>query len=126
MVIGQRLRQLRELKQMSQGDVENKTGMLRCYISRVENGHTVPSLETLERFAAALDVPVYELFFDPENQLSLAHLTPHPSLKEVEDQSLSAPDRAFLRKLEGLVTGLRDHDRRLLLALADRMVESRP
>lgn len=125
MIIGQRLRQLREAKNLSQGDIENKTGMLRCYISRVENGHTVPSLETLERFAGALDVPIYELFFDPESQPSLAHLTPRPSLKELEDQLLSPPDRAFLRKLEGLVTGLRDHDRRLLLALADRMAASR-
>ncbi len=124
MIIGQRLRQLRELKNMSQGDIENKTGMLRCYISRVENGHTVPSLETLERFAAALDLPVYEFFFEPDRQPSLEHLTPRPTLKEIEDQTLSPPDRAFLRKLEGLMGGLREHDRRLLLALADRMAAS--
>ncbi len=124
MIIGQRLRRLRELKEMSQGDIENKTGMLRCYISRVENGHTVPSLETLERFAAALNVAVYELFFDADSQPALDQLTPRPTLKEVEDHALAAPDRAFLRKLEGLVTSLRDPDRRLLLALADRMAES--
>jgi transcriptional regulator with XRE-family HTH domain len=125
MIIGQRLRRMRELKGMSQGEVENKTGMLRCYISRVENGHTVPSLETLERFAAALDVAVHEFFFDQGSQPALNHLTPRVSLKEVEDQTLSPPDRAFLRKLEGLVASLCDHDRRLLLALADRMAEGR-
>jgi transcriptional regulator with XRE-family HTH domain len=47
---------------MSQGDIERSTGMLRAYISRVEHGHTVPSLGSLERFAAALDVPFYQLF----------------------------------------------------------------
>jgi transcriptional regulator with XRE-family HTH domain len=64
--IGARLRRLREVKRMSQGDVERRTGLLRCYTSRVENGHTVPTLETLQRFAKALDVPLYELFCSGE------------------------------------------------------------
>jgi transcriptional regulator with XRE-family HTH domain len=51
MIIGERLRDLREQKKMSQGEIEKRTGLLRCYISRVENGHTVPSLETLEKMA---------------------------------------------------------------------------
>jgi len=55
-VIGERLRVLREQKNLSQGDIEKKTGLLRCYVSRVENGHTVPSVETLEKFARALEV----------------------------------------------------------------------
>ena len=54
MVIGDRLRALREDKKFSQGDVEKRTGLLRCYISRIENGHTVPAVETLEKFARAL------------------------------------------------------------------------
>ena len=48
------------------GDVENRTGLLRCYISRVENGHTVPAIETLEKFARALEVPIYQLFYGLE------------------------------------------------------------
>jgi predicted transcriptional regulator len=47
MAIGTRLRQLREQRRMSQGDVEKVTGLLRCYTSRVENGHTVPSPENV-------------------------------------------------------------------------------
>src|SRR5579862_4978591 len=66
MVIGDRLRTLREDKNLSQGDIENRTGLLRCYISRVENGHTVPSVETLEKFARALEVPIYQLFYDAD------------------------------------------------------------
>ena len=64
MVIGDRLRDLREYKKLSQGDIERRTGLLRCYISRVENGHTVPAIETLEKFARAIEVPIYQLFYD--------------------------------------------------------------
>jgi transcriptional regulator with XRE-family HTH domain len=66
MVIGERLKALREQKKLSQGDIEKRTGLLRVYISRVENGHTVPSIETLEKMARALEVPMYELFYDGE------------------------------------------------------------
>ena len=51
MVIGDRLKQLRDEKSLSQGDIERKTGLLRCYISRVENGQTVPAVQTLEKMA---------------------------------------------------------------------------
>jgi transcriptional regulator with XRE-family HTH domain len=64
MIIGERLRALREEKKFSQGEVEERTGLLRCYISRVENGYTVPAVETLEKFARALEVPMYVLFYD--------------------------------------------------------------
>jgi transcriptional regulator with XRE-family HTH domain len=62
MVIGDRLRELRESKTLSQGDIEQRTGLFRCYISRVENNHTVPSVATLEKLARALEVPMYQLF----------------------------------------------------------------
>ncbi len=61
MIIGDRLRALREDKKVSQGDIEKGTGLLRCYISRVESGHTVPALETLEKMARALEIPIYQL-----------------------------------------------------------------
>ncbi len=57
MIISERLRELREAKQLSQGDIEKRTGLLRCYLSRVENGHTIPAIETLEKMARALEVP---------------------------------------------------------------------
>jgi transcriptional regulator with XRE-family HTH domain len=63
MIIGDRLRALREEKRFSQLEIEMRTGLLRCYISRVENGHTVPAVETLEKFARALEVPMYRLFY---------------------------------------------------------------
>jgi len=62
MNIGTTIRGYRLQKGMSQGDIEKKTGLLRCYLSRVENGHTVPSLETLQKIARALDLQLSEFF----------------------------------------------------------------
>jgi transcriptional regulator with XRE-family HTH domain len=67
MVIGEKLKAMREQKHLSQGDIEKRTGLLRCYISRVENGHTVPAIETLKRMAQALEVPMYGLFTDDDH-----------------------------------------------------------
>src|ERR1700694_4415166 len=82
MIIGNRLRELREEKQLSQGDVEKRTGLLRFYISRVENGHTVPAIETLEKFARALEVPMYQLFYEGEEPPQLPNL---PKRKTADD-----------------------------------------
>src|SRR4030088_3274676 len=79
MIIGDRLRELREEKKLSQGEVEKRTGLLRCYISRVENGHTVPAVETLEKFARALEVPMYRLFYDGEKPTQPKFPTPNDS-----------------------------------------------
>src|ERR1700726_3440280 len=82
MIIGDRLRALREEKKFSQGEVEKRTGLLRCYISRVENGHTVPAVETLEKFARALEVPMYQLFYEGEEPPALPNL---PKRKSADD-----------------------------------------
>ena len=74
MIIGDRLRAMREEKKLSQGDIEKRTSLLRCYISRVENGHTVPAIETLEKLARALEVPLYQLFYDGEERPALLNL----------------------------------------------------
>ena len=82
MIIGDRLRAMREEKKLSQGDVEKRTGLLRCYISRVENGHTVPAIETLEKLARALECPLYQLFYDGEEPPKLSNL---PKRKTADD-----------------------------------------
>ncbi len=68
MNIGKRLQDLRSARGLSQGDIEKRTGLLRCYISRVENGHTVPSLETIERLAKALGIEMYQMFFEGKGE----------------------------------------------------------
>jgi len=77
MIIGDRLRNLREEKKLSQGDIEKRTGLLRCYISRVENGHTVPAIETLEKMARALEIPLYHLFYEGEEPPQVPNLLKH-------------------------------------------------
>ncbi|MFZ3215925.1 MAG: helix-turn-helix transcriptional regulator [Candidatus Acidiferrales bacterium] len=66
MVISERLKRLREAQNLSQGDIQERTGLYRCYLSRLENGRTVPSIETLEKLARALNVPLHQLFTDDE------------------------------------------------------------
>src|SRR5580692_10901780 len=98
MIIAERLRTLREHKNLSQGDIENRTGLLRCYISRVENGHTVPAVETLEKFARALEVPMYELFYDGEEPPKLQNLPKRRSAENLAWGS-SGKDARWLREL---------------------------
>src|SRR4030081_400523 len=76
MVIGDKLRALREEKKLSQGDIKKRTGLLRCYISRVENGHTVPAVSTLEKMARSLEVPMYRLFHAGEVPAGLRKMKP--------------------------------------------------
>ena len=93
MEVGDRLKQLRELKGLSQSKIEERTGLLRSYISRVENGHTAPSVETLEKFARALDMPLYQLLYEGE--------TPPKSLKtqarEIDDWASRGKGRHFFK-----------------------------
>ena len=122
MLIGTRLRQLREQKHMSQGDIEERTGLLRCYVSRVENGHTVPSLETLERFAGVLDVPLYQLFYSGEEVPPTPSLTPRKTLEEITaENGAMEGDAQFLVKLTNVLTRLAEPDRDVLLSLAKRL-----
>ena|ERR1022692_951440 len=122
MVIGTRLRSLREKKGMSQGDVENVTGMPRCYISRIENGHTIPCLETLERFAGALDVPLHEMFYSGEGEVPTPNLTRRASLDELAAQTGQVGEEArFLVQFKHVLSKLGEPDRDVLLTLARQL-----
>jgi transcriptional regulator with XRE-family HTH domain len=122
MSIGARIRTLRDQKGLSQGDIERMTGLLRCYTSRVENGHTVPSLETLERFAAALDVPLYRLFCAGEDTPPTANLSPRKALEELaESDGKQGEDARFLLKLKTLLDQVTESDRQVVLTLAKKL-----
>jgi transcriptional regulator with XRE-family HTH domain len=120
MIIGDRLRQLREEKKLSQGDVEKRSGLLRCYISRVENGHTVPAIETLEKMARALEVPLYQLFYDGEEPPKLPTLLKQKSSGELAWGS-SGKDARFLGKLRRLLGKANEEDRKIVLHMAQKM-----
>jgi len=122
MIIGDRLRALRAVKKLSQGDVEKRTGLLRCYLSRVENGHCIPAIETLEKIARALEVPLYQLFYDGEEPPALPNFFKRRSPDDLAWGSSGREARllTLLRRQLGLMN---EHDRRLLLALAQKMVQ---
>jgi transcriptional regulator with XRE-family HTH domain len=120
MIIGERLRALREQKKMSQGDVEKRTGLLRCYISRVENGHTVPAIETLEKMAHAMETPLYQLFYDWDEPPK----TPRLPKRDAPDETAwghSGKDRSALDRLRGFLSRMDERDRKLLLFMAQRI-----
>ncbi len=120
MIIGDRLRALREEKKLSQGDIEKRSGLFRCYISRVENGHTVPAIETLEKLARALEVPMYQLFYEGEEPPKLPNLPKRKSSDEIAWGS-SGKDARYLSKLRRLLAKSAEEDRKLLLNLAQKM-----
>jgi transcriptional regulator with XRE-family HTH domain len=118
MVIAERLRALREQKQLSQGDIENRTGLLRCYISRVENGHTLPSIETLEKIARALQVPIYQIFYDGEKPPAIR------PLKIREGWGSTGHDARTLERFRRLLQRTSVSDLKLLMFMAQRMSQN--
>jgi transcriptional regulator with XRE-family HTH domain len=122
MAIGARIRQLRTKGGLSQGDIERVTGLLRCYTSRVENGHTIPSLETLERYAAAFGLPLYQLFYPGDEPPPTPNLTPRKTLEELAgEEGKQGVDARFLLKLKSLAEHIGESDRQVLLSLAKKL-----
>jgi len=124
MVICDRLRVLREEKKLSQGDIEKRTGLLRCYISRVENGDTVPTVETLEKMARALEVPLYRLFYDGEAPPKLENLAKRKTADEIAWGS-SGKDARYLSNLRRHMARAKERDRKLLLSMAQKLAAKR-
>jgi transcriptional regulator with XRE-family HTH domain len=116
MVIGEQLKFLPEQKKLSQCDIQQRTGLLRCYISRIENGHTVPSIETLEKLARALEIPMYQFFYDGEHP---------PALKlpknDTDGWGSSKAEARVLDRLQRLLSRTSEADRKLLLFVARQM-----
>jgi transcriptional regulator with XRE-family HTH domain len=116
MVIGERLKAIRLQKGMSQGDIEHRSGLVRAYVSRVENGHLTPTLETLEKFGRALNVKVYQLFYEGEKVRRAAVIT--RSTKRV-----SKKESRLLTHFRRVLSRVSPADRQLLLRLAVKMEE---
>jgi transcriptional regulator with XRE-family HTH domain len=115
MLIGERLRALREAKGLSQGDIEKSTGLFRCYVSRVENEHTTPAIETLEKWARALEIPLYAIFYDGKKPAK-------PTVLPKSIQLLKSPgDVRFMKKLSRALSRMQERDRQLLLHAALRL-----
>lgn len=124
--IGARLRQPREERNLSQGHIEKRTGLPRCYISRVENGHSEPMLETFERLAKALDVPLYQLFYSEEQGPVAPYVSARKTLETLaKEPGKAGEDARFLLKLRKLLARIPDKDRPLFLNFALKLAAHR-
>jgi transcriptional regulator with XRE-family HTH domain len=124
MVISERLRALRQQKGLSQGDLQERTGLLRCYISRLENSHTIPSIDTLEKLARALELPMYELLYDGEGPPRRRN----PPRSQAESEATwgsSGRDKKTLHKFRELFSRTNKRDLELLMLTAAKMAHDR-
>ncbi|HET7205236.1 MAG TPA: helix-turn-helix transcriptional regulator [Terriglobales bacterium] len=121
MIIGDRLRDLREAKHLSQGDIEKRTGLHRCYVSRVENGHTIPAINTLEKWARALEVPLYQVFYDGDKPAQVPAVLLTASSETAEDWASRGKGLRMFGKMRHALSQMAEADRSLLLHLARQM-----
>jgi transcriptional regulator with XRE-family HTH domain len=122
--VGERIRDIREQRKLSQGDIEKRTGLRRHYISRVENGHTVPSIETMEKLARAFELPLYQLFYDGDKPPAL----PIAPKRRPADEILwgsAGKEARFLNKLRRLLSKTAEGDRKLLLYMAQQFARTK-
>lgn len=118
LMIGERLRTIRESKNLSQGDIEKRTGLIRCYTSRVENGHTVPSIETLAKYAQALEIPLYQLFYDGEEAPK--------KIKglDLDGKKMSLGERRDIESLSRKFIKLKERDKGLVRLLVAKLAQA--
>jgi transcriptional regulator with XRE-family HTH domain len=124
MQIGQRLREVREAKKLSQRDIEIRTGLLRCYISRLENGHTVPSVETIEKFARAFEIPTYQLFIGRDQEPNHVPRVLR-SVRKGKSGGRTSKEERYLIKFWRLLSRMSEHDRAVLFTVARGMAKRR-
>lgn len=120
-MIGDRLRDLREAKHLSQGDIEERTGLLRCYVSRVENCHTVPALETLEKWAHALEVPLYHFFYDGDKPPQVPSVLRASKQKHIDDWASRGKGLRMFTKIRRALSRMSKGDRILLMHMARKI-----
>jgi transcriptional regulator with XRE-family HTH domain len=111
--IGEVIRSYRGDRGLSQGDIERRTGLLRCYLSRVENGHTVPSLETLAKIAEAMEISLADFFPGSD--------TPQDRETRKVLGELSEEEIRFLADIKKYSTTLSEDDKKLVLAMIRKM-----
>ena len=111
--IGQVIRSYRSDRGLSQGDIERRTGLLRCYLSRVENGHTVPSLETLAKIAEAMEISLADFFPMLE--------TPREREAKKALGELSQDELRFLGEIKRYSSTLTHENKCLVLAMIRKM-----
>lgn len=125
MILGERLRALRKERNLTQGTIQERTGLLRCYISRVEHGYTVPAVETLEKFARALEVPMYQLFYQGGEPPNLPDRAKRNGAREIGWGDFGK-DARTLARFRRMLSHTGESDRKLLLSVARKMAKRKP
>jgi transcriptional regulator with XRE-family HTH domain len=118
LMIGERLRTIRESKKLSQGDIQKRTGLIRSYTSRVENGHTVPSIETLAKYAQALEIPLYQIFFDGKAEPKKIKGV------DVDGRKLSLGERREIESLGRKFAKLKERDKLLVRHMIAKLAQA--
>jgi transcriptional regulator with XRE-family HTH domain len=116
MIIADRLRNVREAKKLSQGELAKRTGLHRCYLSRVENGHTIPTIETLEKITRAFEIPMYQLFYEDEKSPERTVIARGGTHKP--EWGSTGKEARFLRELQRCLGKMHERDRQILLRFA--------
>jgi len=116
MIVGERIRALREEKKLSRADLQERTGLQRTYIWRVENGYTVPAIETLEKFARGLEVPIYRFFYEGKGRPPLVPVTESGNL-----WGAMGDQKKMLKKFRRVLAEMDESERSLLYYLAEEM-----
>ena len=122
MLIGPKLREIREAKNMSQIEIAEATGLVQPYVSRVENGHTIPGVETLEKWASALKIPLYQILYEGEEPPKPLKVSGNHNRELWGDSGRDSHD---LRRLRQFLSKMNEQERELVMSLAGRMA-SRP
>jgi transcriptional regulator with XRE-family HTH domain len=117
MEVGRKLREMRQARHLSQGDIEKKVGLLRCYTSRIENGMTIPSIETLEKFAYALEIPLYRFFTNGE----AVRAPKLPANNSMSGWGTDGKNRRELRRFAEAFKRMDNREQKLLVHLAEKM-----
>ncbi|HEY6943873.1 MAG TPA: helix-turn-helix transcriptional regulator [Candidatus Acidoferrum sp.] len=122
MILSQRLRSIREQRNLTQGDIEQRTGLKRSYVSRLEHGRTIPSLATLEKFAQALEVPLYQFFYDGKEPPTISSLPPAVQVVDGDHWGRDGESARYVHRLSLLLRRLKEGDRQILVHFASQLI----
>jgi transcriptional regulator with XRE-family HTH domain len=122
MLIGHRWRELREQAKLSQGEMAERTGFLQGYVSDVESGRSVPSIEAFRKVARALQIPIDWLFYDGENPPALVSL---PKRKAAIASDGSGEHARWLARLRrALNDAASKSDRKLMTSVIQNLTKA--
>jgi len=95
-MLGERIKQIRREKKLTQEELATRADVNRSYLSVIENSHSSPTVDVLERLAQALEVSLWTLLSEVEGK--------HYTYDTEEEYEMS----------DGLRDFLEDHDEMLL------------